>query len=106
MPNKIDSSLNPYRPVKGAGDSPRAREDVSSTANNANAAAGARQDTVELTGHARQMASLESAIASASGIDEARVEAIRTQVAAGTYTAQPQQIADGLVKMDQMMAGN
>jgi negative regulator of flagellin synthesis FlgM len=106
MPNKIDPSLTPYRPVNGTGDSSRAREDLATTPAAGHGAAGGSHDTVEVTGYARQMASLEAAIASASGIDEARVDAIRAQVANGTYAVQPQQVADGLLRMDQVVAAS
>ncbi len=101
MANKIDTSVTPYRPVNGAGDSPKTREGEKAGVATSPQTNVAASDTVEVTDSARQMASLESVIANASVVDQGRVDAIRSQIASGSYTIAPQQVADGLLRMDQ-----
>jgi negative regulator of flagellin synthesis FlgM len=103
MPNKIDSSLNSYRQVKGPADSNRTREQANRTTT---ANSPAQTDTVAVTTNARQLASLESAIASASVEDTARVDAVRQQIADGTYQVDPKRVADSLLSMDQSLPSN
>lgn len=101
MTNKIDPSVTPYRPLNGAGDSSKTREGDKAGLANPSQTAPAGSDTIEVTDSARQMASLESVIANASVVDQGRVDAIRSQIASGSYTIAPQQVADGLLRMDQ-----
>jgi len=103
MPNKIDSSLNSYRQIKGPADSNRAKEQSSRTTNSSTPAA---TDTVAVTSNARQMASLESAIAAASVEDTARIDAVRQQIADGTYQVDPKRVADSILSMDQSLPSN
>lgn len=58
-------------------------------------------DGVRITDGARQLASLEKAIAALPIVDEARVEAVARDIDEGRYAVQPQKIADRLIRMDQ-----
>ncbi|MFK7886239.1 MAG: flagellar biosynthesis anti-sigma factor FlgM [Gammaproteobacteria bacterium] len=100
MPNNINSSLTSYRQVKGPTDSNRTPEKANTQPN---PSATAAADTVAVTTNARQLASLESAIASASVEDTSRIDAVRQQISDGTYEVDPQRVADSLLSMDQSL---
>ena len=57
-------------------------------------------DQVSLTGEARQLQELESQIASAPVVDSKKVEAVRTAVENGTFTVNPERIAEKLVSLE------
>lgn len=100
MSNKIDSSLTSYRQVKGPTDNTRTRQQTNGTTTPNNAPAA---DTVAVTTNARQLASLEAAIAAAPVEDTARIDAVRQQIADGSYEVDPQRVADRLLSMDQSL---
>jgi negative regulator of flagellin synthesis FlgM len=60
---------------------------------------------VQITGTARQLATLEQTVRDLPAVDEARVTQIRTAIEQGTYAVQPDQIADRLIQMEQAMHG-
>jgi negative regulator of flagellin synthesis FlgM len=55
---------------------------------------------VEVSASARRMADLESRVATSSGINEAKVEAIRLALERGEYQIDSKKIADQLMKLD------
>jgi negative regulator of flagellin synthesis FlgM len=59
---------------------------------------------VTITGKARELADLEQAVKNMPAIDEAKVAAISNALATGTYKIVPEQIADGLMQMEQALA--
>ncbi|HEU4669930.1 MAG TPA: flagellar biosynthesis anti-sigma factor FlgM [Dyella sp.] len=61
-------------------------------------------DKVNLTDSARALAEA-SRSGDASPIDTAKVERIRQALASGTYQVNPERIADGMLSMEQQMAG-
>jgi negative regulator of flagellin synthesis FlgM len=65
---------------------------------------GGSEENVQITGAARQLASLEQAVRDAPAVNTARVEQISTAIAQGTYTINSQHIADQLVQSDQELA--
>lgn len=98
MPNKIDSTLSSYRQINSTTDRAKTGQ------NTARQSQGPRaSDTVDVTASARELATLESAIRSASVEDTARVEAVRAQVADGSYQVDPQRVADNILGMDQAL---
>lgn len=103
MANKIDSNTPPHLHVSGHGASGKARGDAVQPAGNAPAAPVSGGDTVNLTDSARQLAALEAAVASASEVDQARVDAIRARIDSGDYRVSPEQIADKLLRFDQAL---
>ena len=54
----------------------------------------------EVSQTARQLADLESRVALSSGINEAKVEAIRLAIERGEYQIDTKKIADQLMKLD------
>ena len=58
-------------------------------------------DTVQLTDTATKLAELQAEVSAASGVDIERVEAIRQQIADGSYEVDPDKIADALMAMEQ-----
>jgi negative regulator of flagellin synthesis FlgM len=58
-------------------------------------------DTVQLTDTATKLAELQAEVSAASGVDIERVEAIRQQIADGSYEVDPDKIADSLMAMEQ-----
>ncbi|MEW5833455.1 MAG: flagellar biosynthesis anti-sigma factor FlgM [Pseudomonadota bacterium] len=61
-------------------------------------------DKVNLTDSARALQQA-SRSGDASPIDTAKVERIRQALASGTYQVKPERIADGMLSMEQQMAG-
>ena len=55
---------------------------------------------VEVSTSARRMADLETRVAASSGINEAKVEAIRLALERGEYQVDSKKIADQLLKLD------
>jgi negative regulator of flagellin synthesis FlgM len=60
-------------------------------------------DRVSLTGEARQLQQLESQIANEPVVDSQRVEAVRSAVENGTFTVNPDRIADKLIGLEQAL---
>lgn len=58
------------------------------------------QRDFEVSKTARQLADLETRVANSSGINEAKVEAIRLAIERGEYQIDTQKIADQLMKLD------
>lgn len=87
------------RPVAVSGGQPVARvRDVATGEDAAATAAGAAE--VSITDSARQLATLEKAIAALPIVDDARVAATSLALEQGRYQADPQRIADRLIRMD------
>jgi negative regulator of flagellin synthesis FlgM len=76
------------------------------------AATGSAQDSgssgsgsdVQITGAARQLANLEKAIRDVPVVNETRVSQLRTAIEQGTYTVQPQHVADQLTQMEKALS--
>lgn len=68
-------------------------------------AAPAPADSVDLTDGARQLQDLQAAVAGTPVVDSGRVEALRDAIANGSYTIDPQRIADGLLAQDRAALG-
>lgn len=62
-------------------------------------------DSVNLTGEARQLQALETRIASEPVVDTQRVQAVRTAVENGTFTVNPERIADKMISLEQAVTG-
>jgi negative regulator of flagellin synthesis FlgM len=58
---------------------------------------------VHITDSASQLASLEQQVRSLPAVDPARVAQFSTAIEQGTYTPQPQQIADQLLQLEQAL---
>jgi negative regulator of flagellin synthesis FlgM len=60
-------------------------------------------DDVQITGAARQLATLEQAVRDLPAVNEGRVTQLRTAIEQGTYTVQPEHIADRLIQLEQAL---
>ena len=67
------------------------------------AAAPGQSDRISLTGQARQLQELEARLASQPVVDSQRVEAVRSAVENGTFTINPQRIADKLMSLEEAL---
>lgn len=91
-----------------AGESAKLRavrgEDKAATQQQTGAAAST--DTVQLTGTAALLQKLDAQIAAQPVVDVQRVEAIRQQIANGTYQIDPQRVADKLIRAETALHGS
>lgn len=74
-----------------------------STSGTADTVNPATSDSVNLTGQARQLQTLEARIASEPVVDTQRVQAVRTAVESGTFTIDPERIADKMISLEQAL---
>jgi negative regulator of flagellin synthesis FlgM len=58
---------------------------------------------VHITDSASQLASLEQTLRSLPAVDSARVSQLQTAIEQGTYTVQPQHVADQLIQLEQSL---
>lgn len=87
------------RPVAVSGSQPVSRpRDVAGGEDSQAASAGATD--VSITDGARQLATLEKAIAALPVVDDARVAATSLALEQGRYQPDPERIADRLIRMD------
>jgi negative regulator of flagellin synthesis FlgM len=92
----VDTRTGPV----GAG---RAVERARDATTGAKAESGGPGD-VHITGTALQLADLEQTIKDMPAVDEAKVAAISSALAQGTYQIVPKRIADGLLQLEQALA--
>jgi len=74
----------------------------------ANAAAGEAVnsgDKVALSPTAQSLKSLESAVSAGDGVDTARVERIRAQIAEGRYHVDADKLADRMIDLERTLLG-
>jgi negative regulator of flagellin synthesis FlgM len=65
--------------------------------------AASGSDRVSLTGEARQLKELETQLASQPVVDSQRVESVRSAVENGTFTVNPERIAEKLISLEQAL---
>ena len=65
-----------------------------------NAPESKRADSLQLTDTAARLAELQAEVSSAEGVDLERVEAIRQQIADGSYTVDADRVANALMTME------
>ena len=67
---------------------------------------GQSSDTgdVHITDSASQLATLEQTLRSLPAVDSARVAQLQTSIEQGTYTVQPQHVADQLMQLEHSLA--
>jgi negative regulator of flagellin synthesis FlgM len=88
----------------GAGRAVQRPQDAAAGGTQSSSTSSGSDENVQITGTARQLASLEQAVRDAPVVNTARVEQISTALAQGTYTINSQHIADQLVQSDQELA--
>lgn len=90
----------------GAGESAKLRavrgEDKAATQQQTGATS---TDTVQLTGTAALLQKLDAQIAAQPVVDMQRVEAIRQQIANGTYQIDPLRVADKMIRAETALHG-
>ncbi len=59
---------------------------------------------MHITDSANKLASLEQALRDLPAVDEARVAQVRNALADGTYTVQPEHIAEKLISLEHSLA--
>ncbi|MFQ5643463.1 MAG: flagellar biosynthesis anti-sigma factor FlgM [Thiogranum sp.] len=64
---------------------------------------GGSSDQVSLTGEARQLQELETRLASEPVVDSQRVETIRNAVENGTFTVNPDRIAEKMIGLEEAL---
>lgn len=64
------------------------------------AASASAPGDVHITDSASRLASLEQAVRSLPAVDPARVAQFRSAIEQGTYTVQPQHVADQLIQLE------
>lgn len=62
-------------------------------------------DKVALSATAQSLKSLESAVSASDGIDTAKVERIRAQIAEGRYHVDAGKLADRMIDLEQKLLG-
>lgn len=62
-------------------------------------------DKVALSATAQSLKSLESAVSASDGIDAAKVERIRAQIAEGRYHVDAGKLADRMIDLEQKLLG-
>ena len=60
-------------------------------------------DRISLTGEARQLQELEAQLASQPVVDSQRVEAVRSAVENGTFTINPERIAEKMMSLEEAL---
>ncbi len=61
------------------------------------------EDTVSLSTRSQQVIELQQHLESSSGIDRARVDVIRQQIAEGNYPLDAEKIAENMLKIEQSL---
>ena len=105
MSSKISGFNGSQAPSVGAGRSAQRSQEAGSSGTSAASSAsgsGTTQD-VQITGAARQLATLEQALRDLPAVNETRVAQITNSIEQGTYTVHPQQIADKLIQLEQAL---
>ena len=90
---KIDGSL--LSTVSGTTGQASARQKGAATTASSSGKTG--QESVSLSGTSSKMQALETSINQSSGFDAAKVEAIKQAISQGSYSINPEKIADSLL---------
>jgi negative regulator of flagellin synthesis FlgM len=98
----VDSSSQ-TAPI-GAGRAMQRPQDAAAGGTQNSSTSSGADENVQITGAARQLASLEQAVRGAPDVNTARVAQISSALEQGTYKVDSQQIADRLVQSDKELA--
>lgn len=103
MPNKISGLSSD--PAASIGASRAAEKTRDPMTGGSSTAAGSSSDTrdVHITDSASQLASLEQAVRNLPAVDPVRVAQFQMAIEQGTYTVQPQHVADQLMQLEQSL---
>ena len=98
----VDSSSQ-TAPI-GAGRAMQRPQDAATGGTQSSSTSSASDESVQITGAARQLATLEQAVRDAPDVNTARVAQISSALEQGTYKVDSQQIADRLLQSDKELA--
>ncbi|MGL6258154.1 flagellar biosynthesis anti-sigma factor FlgM [Vibrio sp. WXL103] len=83
-----------------------AQRSDSSTASTQNTTArSSDQDSVSLSQQGKDIGAMHSQMASSPSFDSAKVAAIKEAIANGSYTVDPEKLADNMLKFEQELGG-
>ena len=88
----------------GAGRGVQRPQDAAAGGTQSSSTSSGSDENVQITGAARQLASLEQAVRDTPEVNTTRVAQISSAIAQGTYTINSQHIADQLVQSDKELA--
>lgn len=77
--------------------------DASTDALAKNTNSSGSEDTVSLSSRSQQVIELQQHLDSSTGIDRARVDAIKQQIAEGNYPLDAEKIAENMLKIEQSL---
>ena len=108
MSSKISGFNGSQTPSVGAGRSaagggPQRPQEAGSSGTSSTASGGGATQDVQITGAARQLATLEQTLRDLPAVNQTRVAQITNSIEQGTYTVNPQQIADRLIQLEQAL---
>jgi len=103
MSNKISNLSGPSPAPIGAGRAAEKARDPATGGSSASTASSSGAGDIHITDSASQLASLEQAVRSLPAVDSARVAQFRSAIEQGTYTVQPQHVADQLIQLEQAL---
>jgi negative regulator of flagellin synthesis FlgM len=103
----VSSKISGFDTSPGPVGAGRPVERVRGATGVAKSSAGESDDAtsgVHITGTAQQLVDLEQVVKDMPAVDEARVAAISSALAQGSYKIRPEHIADQLIGLEQMLA--
>jgi flagellar biosynthesis anti-sigma factor FlgM len=105
--SKIGGFNGTQTPSVGAGRSadvggPQRPQDAASSGASSSSSSGGTQD-VQITGVARQLATLEQTLRDLPAVNETRVAQIASSIEQGTYAVHPHEIANRLIQLEQAL---
>ncbi|WP_101927713.1 MULTISPECIES: flagellar biosynthesis anti-sigma factor FlgM [Luteimonas] len=103
MTQKIDGFQAPA--VRGTSPLSPAQTPRAGEARDKPVEAAAAGDSLRLTGEAASLQALQRDMSTGPAVDEARVQAVRDALAAGTYRIDPGAIAAGMLDLDAQLGG-
>lgn len=104
MANKISGlSGSPVASVGAGRPAEKTRDPVTGGSSSPAGTSPPAGGDVHITDSASQLASLEQAVRNLPAVDPARVAQFQTAIEQGTYTVQPQHVADQLMQLEQSL---
>jgi negative regulator of flagellin synthesis FlgM len=94
LPPKLSASMDKLAPAK------LAQSAYSGAASDAAAGSSRGADTVQITGDAMKLQSLEKSLSGSSSFDAKRVAEVRAAIADGRYRVNPDRIASRMIDSD------
>ena len=88
----------------GAGRAVQRPQDAATGGAQSSSDSGGNAENVQITGTARQLASLEQVVRDLPAVNDSKVAQISSAIEQGTYTVNSRQIADKLVQMEKELS--